>query len=82
MMSDIKCKDTKIEMTVRKPLRAEGYLFRQHKRDLPRRPDFLPPRDCAVVFVNGFDWHRQEESRLFCPPKSRTDFWVEMIAEN
>ena len=42
-MSRIKGKNTKPEMLVRKFLHANGFRFRLHVKDLPRKADIVKP---------------------------------------
>ena len=57
MMSRIRCKNTKPELTLRSLLHRQGFRFRLHGRELPGRPDIVFPRHKAVVFVHGCFWH-------------------------
>ena len=82
MMSGIRSKDTKPEMKVRRLLHRLGFRFRLHRKDLAGKPDIILPKWRAVVFVNGCYWHGHQNCRLFRPPKSRTEFWIDKIAGN
>ena len=53
MMSRIRGKNTKPELTLRSLLHRQGFRFRLHGRELPGRPDIVFPRHKAVVFVHG-----------------------------
>jgi DNA mismatch endonuclease (patch repair protein) len=75
MMSGIRGKDTKPEMTVRKALFAAGFRFRLHRRDLPGAPDVVMPGRRVVVFVHGCFWHRHDGCRLAAVPSTRMEFW-------
>ena len=75
MMSNIRGKDTKPEMMVRRFLHANGLRYRLHARGLPGRPDLVFRRYRAVVFVHGCYWHRHEGCRFASEPKSNIDFW-------
>ena len=57
MMSRIRGKNTKPELTLRSLLHRQGFRFRLHGRELPGRPDIVFPRHKAVVFVHGCFWH-------------------------
>ena len=82
MMSGIKGKDTKPEITVRRILHRSGFRFRLHRKDLPGRPDIVLPKHRTVIFVNGCFWHGHENCKLFRFPKSRTQFWKTKIEAN
>ncbi|MEZ5716543.1 MAG: very short patch repair endonuclease [Paracoccaceae bacterium] len=63
MMSNIRGKDTKPELTLRRALHARGFRFRLHVKDVPGRPDIVFPKYRAVVFVHGCFWHRHAGCR-------------------
>ena len=75
IMSQIRDKDTKPEMIVRRLLHRMGYRFRTHRRDLPGRPDVVLPKHRKVVFVHGCFWHRHRCTRGRSMPSTRTEFW-------
>ena len=82
MMSGIRSKNTKPEITIRRLLHRLGFRFRLHRKDLAGKPDIVLPKWGAVVFVNGCYWHGHENCHLYRPPKSRTEFWINKIAGN
>ena len=81
-MSQIKGKDTKPELLVRKYLHAHGLRYRLHTTGLPGKPDIVLPKYKTVVFVHGCFWHRHEGCRYFVVPKTRTEFWMNKIGRN
>lgn len=81
-MSQIKGKDTKIEVQVRKYLFAKGYRFRKNDKRYPGKPDIVLPKYHVAVFIHGCFWHRHEGCRNATTPKTRTDFWVEKFEKN
>lgn len=83
-MSQIRAKNTKPEMAVRRLAHGMGYRYRLHRRDLPGCPDLVFPRHHKVIFVHGCFWHRHPDSacRLARLPKSRLDFWVPKLEGN
>ncbi|MBC7451038.1 MAG: DNA mismatch endonuclease Vsr [Cytophagales bacterium] len=72
-MSQIKGKDTKPEMLVRKFLFSKGFRFRLHVKDLPGKPDIVLPKYRTVIFIHGCFWHGHEGCRYFVMPKTRTE---------
>ena len=81
MMANIRGKNTKPELILRKALHAAGFRYRLHVRALPGTPDIILPRYRAVIFVHGCFWHGHD-CPLFRWPATRTDFWREKIARN
>nr|WP_318653932.1 very short patch repair endonuclease [Pseudomonas sp. MWU12-2029] len=81
MMSGIKGKNTKPEVSIRKALHARGFRYRMHVNDLPGKPDLVLPKYKAVVFVHGCFWHGHS-CRYFKAPKTRTAFWIDKIQKN
>lgn len=78
-MSQIRGRDTKPEVTLRKALWRLGYRYRLNSK-LPGNPDLVFPRYRTTVFVDGCFWHR-------CPihfqlPKENRQFWEEKISGN
>lgn len=82
MMSGIRGRDTRPEMTVRSFLHKSGFRFRLHRRALPGKPDIVLSRWNAVVFVHGCFWHGHEGCRYFRLPKTREAFWAAKIESN
>lgn len=82
MMANIRSKDTKPELLLRKAMHALGYRFRLHDRRLPGTPDLVFPRYRAAVFVHGCFWHRHEGCRFATMPATRPDFWKEKFDAN
>lgn len=82
MMSNVRGKDTKPEMMIRKFLHARGLRFRIHRRDLPGRPDLVLPQWKAAVLVHGCFWHGHRGCRYFKVPTTRIEFWSAKLAAN
>ena len=78
-MSQIKCKDTKPEVLVRKYLYAKGLRFRLHNRNLPGKPDLTLPKYRSVIFVNGCFWHGHNGCKFFKLPGTKSEWWKEKI---
>jgi DNA mismatch endonuclease, patch repair protein len=81
-MSQIKGKDTKPEMLVRKFLHANGFRYRLHVKDLPGKPDIVLPKYKTVIFVHGCFWHGHEGCRKSTLPKTRTEWWKNKVIGN
>lgn len=82
VMSRIRSKDTKIEIMVRKWLFAHGYRYRKNDTRYPGKPDVVLPSLKTVIFVHGCFWHGHENCKLYAPPKTRTDYWLNKINKN
>ena len=82
MPVNIKGKNTKPEMVVRKIAHAMGFRFRLHRKDLPGSPDLVFPRLRKVIFVHGCFWHRHPGCRFSYTPKSNTQFWLDKLERN
>ncbi|MBN8672387.1 MAG: DNA mismatch endonuclease Vsr [Chitinophagales bacterium] len=81
-MSQIKGKDTKPEMLVRKFLHANGYRYRLHTKELPGKPDIVLPKYHTVIFINGCFWHGHHGCKYFTIPKTKTEWWTNKINTN
>lgn len=81
-MSQIKGKDTKPEILVRKFLFSKGFRYKLHDKTLPGKPDLVFPKLKTVVFVHGCYWHGHENCKYFVAPKTRTDWWLDKIGKN
>jgi DNA mismatch endonuclease (patch repair protein) len=83
-MAQVRSRDTKPELRVRRFLHASGLRYRLHQRVANARPDLVFTARRTVVFVHGCIWHRHPDPA--CPltrtPKSRIDFWTAKFAEN
>lgn len=81
MMSGIRGRDTRIEVSLRKALFARGLRYRINDPRLPGKPDIVLPRYRAVVFVHGCFWHGHD-CPLFRLPATNTSFWRDKIGAN
>lgn len=82
MMSGIRGKDTRPEMTVRRGLHAAGFRYRLHVRSLPGRPDLVLRKYSAVCLIHGCYWHRHPGCPHATCPATRTEFWQEKFRAN
>jgi len=78
-MAQIKGKDTKPELLVRKYLYSKGFRYRLHDPKLPGKPDIVLRKYNTVIFVNGCFWHGHIRCKYFTLPKTRTDWWESKI---
>ncbi|MDV7211282.1 very short patch repair endonuclease [Azotobacter beijerinckii] len=82
MMGNIRGKDTRPEVMVRRFLHAHGYRFRLHRADLPGKPDIVMAGLKTCIFVHGCFWHRHPGCRYATTPKTRATFWQEKFSGN
>lgn len=81
MMSGIRGKDTKPELTVRSFLHRTGLRFRLHPT-LPGKPDLVFPKYQTVVFVHGCFWHRHAGCHYAATPANNAPLWRAKFAAN
>lgn len=81
VMSRIRGKNTKAEVSIRKRLFAMGYRYRLHVRSLPGCPDIVLRKRNASIFINGCFWHRHT-CHLFKMPATRKKWWETKLEGN
>lgn len=62
-MSQIKGKDTKPEMLVRKFLHAHGFRYRLYDKKLPGKPDIVLKKYKTIIDIRGCFWHLHEDCK-------------------
>ncbi len=62
-MSQIKGKNTKPEIIVRKFLHANGFRFRLHVEYLRGKPDIVLPKHRTIIDVRGCFWHGHKDCK-------------------
>ena len=82
IMAQVKSKDTKPEMTVRRLVHGLGYRYRLHRKDLPGKPDLTFPSRRKTVFVNGCFWHSHADCEKARPPSSNRGYWLDKLKRN
>ena len=81
IMSQVKTKNSKPEMSVRKLLWKNGYRYRLHDKRLPGTPDIVMRKHRVAIFVNGCFWHRHG-CKYSTTPKKNRDFWISKFERN
>lgn len=81
-MSNIRGRDTKPELTLRRGLHARGFRYRLHAKNLPGKPDLVLSKYKVAIFVHGCFWHRHQDCKHASTPRTRPDFWQEKFRKN
>lgn len=81
-MSQIRDKNTKPELLVRKYLFGNGFRYRVNVKDLPGKPDIVLTKYNTAIFIHGCFWHGHEGCKYFIIPKTRTEWWTQKIQKN
>jgi len=77
-MSQVKGRNTKPEITLRRWLWSNGFRYRLYSKKLPGKPDIVFPGKKKVIFVHGCFWHKHDCGH-FSSPKSNAEFWEKKI---
>ncbi len=81
-MSRIKCKNTGIEVSLRKELWSRGLRYQKNVKDIEGKPDIVFRGKKVAVFCDSEFWHGYDwENRKNCIKKNR-EFWIEKINNN
>ena len=83
-MQNIKSKDTKIEVQLRKALWAKGYRYRKNDKKLPGKPDIVLGKYKIVIFCDSEFFHGKEWEVLKPRLEKGTnpEYWVKKIENN
>ena len=81
-MSQIKGKDTKPELIVRKYLFSQGFRYRINDKRYPGCPDIVLPKYKTAIFINGCFWLVHKGCNYFVWPKGNKDFWRKKLLSN
>lgn len=83
-MKNIKSKDTKIEIKLRKMLWNKGIRYRKHYKGLPGKPDIVITKYkiaifCDGEFFHGYDWINQRKK---LKNSNNSQYWIDKISKN
>ena len=83
-MKQIKNKDTKIEIVLRKALWEKGIRYRKNYRKIPGKPDIAITKYKIAVFCDSEFFHGKDWEQLQTPIKRgrNPEFWIEKISRN
>ncbi len=83
-MQNIKSKDTKIEIRLRKALWHKGYRYRKNYKGLPGKPDIVLTKYKIAIFCDGEFFHGKDWEVL--KPRlekgNNSEFWISKISRN
>jgi DNA mismatch endonuclease (patch repair protein) len=82
IMSKIKGKNTKPELTFRKALYASGYRYRIDYKKLIGKPDIALNKYKTVIFIDGEYWHGYNWKERKPKIKTNREFWIAKIERN
>jgi len=81
-MSNIKSKNTSIEILLRKALWHEGIRFRKNYDKLPGKPDIAITKYKIAIFCDGELWHGKDWENKKKRIKTNIDYWNLKIERN
>lgn len=80
IMSQIRSRDSKIEILFRKELWEKGFRYRKNSGKHFGKPDIVLKKHKAVIFIDSCFWHGcKKHCRL---PATRQKFWADKIEGN
>lgn len=83
-MKNIKSKDTKIEVVLRKELWHRGYRYRKNYNELPGKPDIVLTKQKIVIFCDSEFFHGKDWEVL--KPRlekgNNANYWLKKIECN
>ena len=83
-MSNIKNKDTSIEVILRKALWKKGYRYRKNYSSLPGKPDIVLTKQRIVIFCDSEFFHGKnwDDLKKQLQRGKNADFWIKKISRN
>lgn len=81
-MSQVKARDTKPELIVRRFLFSNKLRYRLYDKKLQGKPDIVLRKYKTIIFIHGCFWHGHENCKYSALPKTRTEFWSDKIESN
>ena len=81
-MQQVKSKDTKIEVMLRKELWSRGLRYQKNCKKVFGKPDIVFIGKKVAVFCDSEFWHGYDWERKKNEIKTRQDFWIPKIERN
>lgn len=82
LMSKIRSKETKQEISFRKELWKKGFRYRVNVKKLPGCPDIVINSKKTIVFIDGEFWHGYNWKDKKKKIKTNRKFWIPKIERN
>ena len=82
IMSQVKSKNTSIEVLLRKALWHEGIRYRKNFKTLPGSPDIAITKYRIAIFCDGEFWHGKNWEAKKKTIKTNREFWITKIERN
>lgn len=80
IMSAVKSKDTKIEISFRKELWNQGFRYSKNSAKYFGKPDLVLKKHKTVIFIDSCFWHGcKKHCRM---PATNKKYWVNKIERN
>ena len=80
IMTSIRGKNTRPEMTIRKILWSKGKRYRLHDRSVVGAPDISNKSKKVVIFIDGCFWHGCK--KCYKEPRTNIEYWRNKIIIN
>ena len=80
IMSQVRSKNTKVELLLRKYIFSKGLRGYRVNVNLPGKPDIVFPKYKVAIFVDGCFWHKCP--KCFKAPEANKEFWTKKINGN
>lgn len=81
-MQNIRSKDTKPELILRKELWQKGIRYRIHGKGIFGKPDIYLKGRKIAIFVDSDFWHGRLYKEGKAIPKSNQDYWIPKLERN
>ncbi len=83
-MQNIRSKDTRIEVILRKALWKKGYRYRKNCTDISGKPDIALTKYKIAIFCDGEFFHGKDWDQLKprLEKSSNGEYWVKKISRN
>lgn len=81
-MQAIRCKDTSIEVSLRKVLWQKGIRYRKNYKQLIGKPDIVLTKHRIAIFCDSDYWHGYDWENQNVKIKSNREYWIPKIERN